>query len=68
MFTGTIVDLADDQLAVTTTDSLLLYELSGEPASAHLKQTIYPPSIDIVPVSFRSAKYDTSCPDPHEWS
>jgi len=44
-------------LAVTTTDSLLLYELSGEKLAAHLIQTIYPPSIDIVPVLFRSARY-----------
>jgi prolactin regulatory element-binding protein len=49
-------NIAEDQLAITTTDSLLIYELSGEKLGAHLKQTIFPPSIDIVPVSFRSAR------------
>jgi hypothetical protein len=53
------------QLAVTTVSSLLLYRVTvieGEKSESssslklELRQTIYPPSIDISSVSFRAAR------------
>lgn len=55
-FSSALAQSLTPQLAVVTTDSLFLYQFSGEKLAAHLKQTIYPPSIDIAPVSFRSAR------------
>ncbi|WVO14856.1 hypothetical protein L204_102495 [Cryptococcus depauperatus] len=52
-------------LAVTTTTSLHLYHLSSaEPPSLVLKQTIFPPSLDITPVQFRSSRFSTSPSNP----
>ncbi|KAI9635934.1 WD40-repeat-containing domain protein [Dioszegia hungarica] len=54
-------------LAITTTSSLFLYHLvgSGESSSLELKQTIYPPSIDITKVMFRAARFSpTSAAQP----
>jgi prolactin regulatory element-binding protein len=46
------------QLAVTTTASLLLYHVVLDtPIKLDLKQTIYPPTLDITPVAFRSVRY-----------
>lgn len=46
------------KLAITTTTSLLLYHVvtSGGNPNLELKQTIYPPSIDIGKVIFRAAR------------
>jgi hypothetical protein len=49
---------AYNQLAVATTASLLLYQvtLDNEKVQLQLRQTIYPPSVDITAVSFRAAR------------
>ncbi|OCF38627.1 prolactin regulatory element-binding protein [Kwoniella heveanensis CBS 569] len=45
-------------LAVTTAKTLLLYRVGSEKKSElELKQTIYTPSLDIVPAAFRSARF-----------
>jgi hypothetical protein len=60
-----ILSLMRAQLAVTTVSSLLLYRVTvieGEKSESssslklELRQTIYPPSIDISSVSFRAAR------------
>ncbi|KAK1926221.1 quinon protein alcohol dehydrogenase-like superfamily [Papiliotrema laurentii] len=49
-------------LAVATTASLLLYQvtLDNEKVQLQLRQTIYPPSVDITAVSFRAARFSPS--------
>lgn len=44
-------------LTVATTRALLLYQHSSGGTALTLKQTIYPPSFDIVPATFRSARF-----------
>ncbi|WVQ91407.1 hypothetical protein IAS59_005205 [Cryptococcus gattii] len=44
-------------LTVSTTRALLLYQHSSGGTALTLKQTIYPPSFDIVPATFRSARF-----------
>lgn len=40
------------------TSAVLLYEITnGEKVSLSLKQTLYPPSLDIIPAAFRSARF-----------
>ncbi|WVF66218.1 hypothetical protein IAT40_000958 [Kwoniella sp. CBS 6097] len=52
-------------LAVTTAKALLLYRVRGEKKSElELKQTIYTPSLDIVPAAFRSARFSRSSSSP----
>ncbi|ODN97087.1 hypothetical protein I350_08067 [Cryptococcus amylolentus CBS 6273] len=50
-------------LAVTTLYALALYHLSPSLALT-LKQTIFPPTLDIVPVAFRSARFSRSSSTP----
>ncbi|WVQ93840.1 hypothetical protein IAU59_000918 [Kwoniella sp. CBS 9459] len=52
-------------LAVTTAKALLLYQIGGEKRDKlELKQTIYTPSLDIVPVAFRSAEFSRNASSP----
>ncbi|KIR30045.1 prolactin regulatory element-binding protein [Cryptococcus deuterogattii 99/473] len=44
-------------LTVATTRALLLYQHSSGGTALTLRQTIYPPSFDIVPATFRSARF-----------
>ena len=45
------------QLAITTSASLSLYRVTkDDKLRVDLRQTLYPPSIDINPVSFRAAR------------
>ncbi|WVR03459.1 hypothetical protein IAU60_000450 [Kwoniella sp. DSM 27419] len=52
-------------LAVTTTKALSLYQIApGEKTELRLVQTIYSPSLDIVPVAFRSARFSRNASTP----
>ncbi|WVQ76361.1 hypothetical protein IAR50_006026 [Cryptococcus sp. DSM 104548] len=50
-------------LSVTTSSALALYHLSSS-LTLTPKQTIFPPTLDILPVSFRSARFSRSASTP----
>ncbi|RXK39100.1 prolactin regulatory element-binding protein [Tremella mesenterica] len=60
---GELVDLdwggeGEEWLAVTTDASLCIYHVNtNDKVTLELKQTIYPPSLDISPVAFRAARF-----------
>ncbi|WWC58074.1 uncharacterized protein I303_100609 [Kwoniella dejecticola CBS 10117] len=54
-----------DLLIVTTTKSMSIYQIKSETGvKLELKQTIFTPSLDISPVSFRSAKFSRNSSTP----
>ncbi|KAK4688290.1 prolactin regulatory element-binding protein, partial [Tremellales sp. Uapishka_1] len=67
---GELVDLdwggeGGEWLAVTTTSAILLYHATdGDIVRLHLRQTIFPPTLDISPVVFRAARFSPTHTSP----